>query len=102
MKAISMTRKYYEGPETLAALVNAAGSKGQWSETNGCYLFKSQRGGVLSYWPKTSTVSVQGKDPGKGELEAVLDGGDAPQVAQHAAVAAAAPLPNKKVFVVYG
>lgn len=52
----------------------------------------------MSYWPGTSTVSVQGKSPGKEELEALLDAGAGADI-----TAAPNPdLPSKKVFVVYG
>lgn len=95
-----MARKYYDGVEALQELVGASGLKGGWSENNGCHQFRSHRGGVLSYWPGTSTVSVQGKPPGKEDLEALLDGG-----AAEVGVAVAAPVadePNRRIFVVYG
>ncbi len=94
-----MARKFYDGIDALKALIEQSGQRGNWSESNGCHQFRSQRGGVLGYWPGTSTVSAQGKSPGKEELEALLDDG-------LGAVASAAPTasdgPNKKVFVVYG
>lgn len=94
-----MAKKFHDGIDALKALVEQSGQKGHWSELNGLYQFRSQRGGVLSYWPATSTVSAQGKSPGKEELEALLDEGLG---ATPEAVPAVSSGPNKKVFVVYG
>lgn len=55
----------------------------------------------MSYWPNTSTVTIQGKSPGREDLEALFDGGAAAPAAAPAATAAPAG-PSKKVFVVYG
>lgn len=93
-----MAPKFYEGIEALQALIKDAGQNGTWGETNGCHQFRCQRGGVLSYWPSTNTVSVQGKSPGKDELAAIIDG-DAGEVP---AMAPAEDRPSKKIFVVYG
>lgn len=93
-----MSKKFYEGLEALMAMIDQAGLKGTWKENNGCNQFRSQRGGVLSYWPGTNTVSVQGKSPGKDELEALIDAG----VTEGVAATAPAEGPSKKIFVVYG
>jgi predicted nucleotide-binding protein len=96
-----MARKFYDGIESLKELIERAGQKGAWSENkDGCYQFRSQRGGVLSYWPGTSTVNVQGKSPGKDELDGLLDADVLTTASTSAPVAAESP--NKKVFVVYG
>lgn len=96
-----MAKKFFDGFEALVTLVTNSGHKGAWSENNGCHQFRSLRGGVLSYWPGTGTVSVQGKSPGKEELDALLDGANPASI-----VAMPAPRdevkPSKKVFVVYG
>lgn len=92
-----MARKFYDGIDALKALIQAAGQQGTWSENNGCHQFRSQRDGVLSYWPGTNTVNVQGKSPGKEELEAIVEGG-----AGAAPAAVPAEGPSKKIFVVYG
>lgn len=96
-----MSGKFYDGIEALKALIDGQGIKGAWSENNGGYQFRSQRGGVLGFWPSTCTVSVQGKPPGKEELEGLLNSAE-----QGAVVAIPVPVveaaPNRKVFVVYG
>lgn len=94
-----MAKKFYDGIDELKKLVETSGQKGGWSESNGCHTFRSQRGGVMSYWPGTFTVSAQGKSPGKEELDALLDGGVS---VAPAPVTIATEGPNKKVFVVYG
>ncbi|MFT4108812.1 TIR domain-containing protein [Propionicimonas sp.] len=93
-----MARKFYEGIDALKALIDNA-HKGTWSEKNDCHVFRSQRGGVLSYWPGTATVSVQGQSPDKARLEASIDGGEA---AASDPTPSVVNEPNKKVFVVYG
>lgn len=95
-----MAEKFYDGIDALKDLVGASGLKGAWTENNGGFQFRSQRGGVLGYWPSTCTVGIQGKSPGKEDLEAVLAGANAG--AAVAAPAAAEPVQNPKVFVVYG
>jgi predicted nucleotide-binding protein len=94
-----MANKFYEGIDALQNLLQSAGQRGAWSESNGCHQFRSQKGGVLSYWPGTSSVTIQGKSPGKDELQALLDGpSPVPTVVAEVVVEG----PNKKVFVVYG
>jgi predicted nucleotide-binding protein len=93
-----MASKFYDGIEALKARIEAGGLKGAWSEPNGCHRFDSQRGGVLLFWPGKGTVLIQGKSPGKEDIEAAFDGDQpvaVPAVAQPDG-------PSKKVFVVYG
>jgi predicted nucleotide-binding protein len=93
-----MSLKFYDGPEALKAKIAAAGVNGAWSQPNGCHQLRSQRGGVLSYWEGTGTVTIQGKSPGKEDLEAAFNA-DQPAPAH---VAAQPEGPSKKVFVIYG
>lgn len=95
-----MSYKFYDGIDALKALIEAGGVKGMWSEPNGNHQFRSQRGGVLNFWESTGTVTIQGRSPGKEDLEAAFanTGGVAPAQAE----AAADDGPSKKVFVVYG
>ncbi|MFG1203668.1 TIR domain-containing protein [Xanthobacter aminoxidans] len=93
----SMALKFFDGPEALVAKVQQAGLAGSWTQQNGSHQFRSQRGGVLSYWPGTCTVTVQGKSPGKEDLESIFSDElpKNPIVNQECG-------PSKKVFVVYG
>jgi predicted nucleotide-binding protein len=93
-----MTKKFYEGIDALKELIGKT-HKGGWTEKNGCHVFRSQRGGVLSYWPGTGTVSVQGQSPDKEKLETSLDEREG---ATFEPAPIAADAPSKKVFVVYG
>jgi predicted nucleotide-binding protein len=92
-----MALKFFDGLEALKAKIEAAGLKGVWAEPNGISQFKSQRGGVLNFWPGKATVAIQGKSPGKEDLEALFspEPGSIPAPAVQTG-------PNKKVFVVYG
>lgn len=92
-----MALKFFDGPDALKATVEGSGLKGAWSEQSGSLQFRSLRGGVLSYWPGTHTVSIQGRSPGKEDLEALFANGSS--------LPAATPEPagpSKKIFVVYG
>ncbi len=92
-----MGLKFFEGIDALKAMIDAAGLKGVWSENNGGFQFRSHRGGVLGHWPSTGTVSIQGKSPGKEDLERAF--------AEDTVIASVTPAedgPSKKVFVVYG
>ena len=92
-----MTLKFFDTPEVLKEIVKGAGLVGIWTEANGSYQFRSQYGGVLSYWPGTSTVMIQGKSPGKEELESLFT-----ESTPVISVKTGYIQPNKKVFVVYG
>ena len=93
-----MAIEFNEGIEALKALVDANGVQGEWSEDgNGKHVFKSQRRGILNYWPNKGTVQCQGKQDPKAELEAIFN--------QDGAVAVPAPKPadeKTKIFVVHG
>lgn len=96
-----MAIKFFDGPDAFKALIDSSGLKGAWSEANGSLQYRSQRGGVMSYWPNTNTVSIQGRSPGKEDLEALFGAAGAGPVAPVPAVAVPAA-PDKRVFVVYG
>ncbi len=95
-----MAIKFFDGADAFRTFIDGSGVKGVWSEPNGCLQYRSQRGGVMSYWPSTNTVSIQGRSPGKEDLEALFGSGGEPQTAP---VETVAPVnPDKRVFVVYG
>ena len=94
-----MAKEFHEGIEALMARVAASGIKGDWvDDGNGKFTFRSQRKGILNYWPSKGTVQCQGKAEPKAELEALFDGGAA------VAVAAEPVAVNEKtkIFVVHG
>lgn len=95
-----MAIEFHEGPEALKELVASRGIKGEWTDDgNGRVSFRSQRNGVLNYWPHKGTVLCQGKPGPKAELEAIFvpSGVDVP------VVITAKPRNGKtKIFVVHG
>jgi predicted nucleotide-binding protein len=94
-----MATEFHNGPEALKELVASHGIKGEWSDDgNGRISFRSQRNGVLNYWPHKGTVLCQGKLEPKAELEAVfLSSGTI------ATAIVAKPKDGKtKIFVVHG
>ena len=95
-----MATDFHEGIEALRRLVDASGIKGEWSEDgNGKHIFKSQRKGIVNYWPHKGTVQCQGKAEPKAELEAIFASGGADP---GPAMAAAEKDERTKIFVVHG
>ncbi len=94
-----MAKEFHEGIEALKARVTASGIKGKWSEdANGKHMFRSQRNGILNYWPATGTIQCQGKAELKAELEAIFQEGAAVEVVGKVA----SPSEKTKIFVVHG
>ena len=95
-----MAIEFHDGPDALKELVASHGIKGEWSDDgNGRVSFRSQRSGVLNYWPHKGTVQCQGKAEPRAELEAIFSS------AGMAVPAATAPKPKDgktKIFVVHG
>lgn len=95
-----MAIEFQDGIEALRAEIESRGIKGEWSEDgNGKYTFKSQRKGILNYWPRTATIQCQGRKEPKAELEAIFTPGEAVSAA---AVAAKPKETRTKIFVVHG
>lgn len=71
--AIAKARKFGNGLQKLKGVIEESGIIGEWTEGADYHAFKSEDGGVLNYWPKTSTINFQGTASSKMELEAVID-----------------------------
>ena len=95
-----MAIEFHDGIDALRQLVDARGIKGDWSEEgNGKHTFRSQRNGVLNYWPNKGTIQCQGKAEPRAELEAIFESdGAEPDLAS----ATAPKDENTKIFVVHG
>jgi predicted nucleotide-binding protein len=95
-----MAIDFHNGIDALRGLINARGINGEWSEDgSGKHMFKSQRKGVLNYWPHKGTVQCQGKAEAKAELEAIFASGEA-----EPSSTVVKPLKDErtKIFVVHG
>ncbi|MEF3366159.1 nucleotide-binding protein [Methylocystis sp. 9N] len=54
--------KFHGELDELQQYVKFAGREGDWSDDGkGCHRFRSRSGDILNWWPKTGTVSCQGK-----------------------------------------
>lgn len=54
--------KFHGELEELKACVEFSGRKGDWEDDGkGCHRFRSKAGEILNWWPKTGTISCQGK-----------------------------------------
>jgi predicted nucleotide-binding protein len=95
-----MAIEFHDGPDALKELIASHDIKGDWADDgNGRISFRSQRNGVLNYWPRKGTVQCQGKPGPKAELEAVFLTSATP------APAAATTKPKDgrtKIFIVHG
>ena len=73
-----MAIEFHDDIEALRRLIDASGIKGDWFEDgDGKYTFKSQRKGILNYWPHNGTIQCQGKAGPKAELETIFASGGA-------------------------
>ena len=100
--------------------VSALRYVGEWSEDNGNRVFRSEDGAILNWWPSTGTMNVQGPEPARAKLEAMLSGSlegsplanadlgsnasDAPSAGQHEgddSTLSSSSEESKRVFVVY-
>ncbi len=103
----------------LETLVSELGYKGKWEEDNGKKVFRSEDKAVLSWWPSTGSLLVQGPAAPKTKLEGAvthaLAGAPPTPVVSTATAPSAADKPSptvaptddsdgvsEKVFVVYG
>ncbi|MFJ5429435.1 TIR domain-containing protein [Pectobacterium actinidiae] len=95
-----MAIEFHDGADALKSLVISHSIEGQWTEdANGRLSFRSQRGGVLNYWPRTGTVQLQGKADPKAELEAIFL---AASTTSFAATKVKPKDGKTKIFVVHG
>ena len=95
-----MANEFHKAIGALRRLIDANGIEGDWSkDINGKHTFKSQRKGILNYWPHKGMIQCQGKAEPKAELEAILlSRGAEPSLAT-----ATAPKHEKtKIFIVHG
>lgn len=91
---------FHDGTGALKELIASHGIKGEWADDgNGRISFRSQRNGVLNYWPHKGTVLCQGKPESKAELETVFSSSG---VAAPAAAIAKPKDGKTKIFVVHG
>ena len=95
-----MAIEFHDGIEALRRLIDAGGIKGDWSEDGlGKHTFRSQRKGIVNYWPSNGTVQCQGKAEPKAELEAIF-ASDGAKVSP--AATTAQEVGRTKIFVVHG
>ena len=95
-----MAIEFHDGIEALRRLIDASGIKGEWSEDGyGKFTFRSQRKGIVNYWPNNGTVQCQGKAEPKAELEAIFASGG---VQVNPAATTAPEVERTKIFVVHG
>lgn len=95
-----MAIEFRDGIGALRRLIDASGIEGDWSEDGtGKHTFKSQRRGVLNYWPHTGTVQCQGRAGPQAELEAIFA---SEGVESRSATAAMPKRERTRIFVVHG
>jgi predicted nucleotide-binding protein len=96
---------FEHGIEELKGKMASAGITGDWSDDGqGKHSFRSQKGGILNFWPSKGTLQFQGKAGPKAELEAVFSAdGSAPARPVHDHNVPQKIADQKtKIFVVHG
>ena len=89
--------------DELQEVVAQSGLTGKW-ENDGKrkHTFRSDKGGLLNWWPSKGTLNFQGKPEGKEELEALFDNLPIERAdsAQHSVQVPEAG--RKQIFIVHG
>lgn len=67
-----MSQKYNGSIETLKDCMISANIRGEWQSDGSQQTFRSSTGGILNWWPSTGTLQLQGKEPGKSQLQRAL------------------------------
>lgn len=81
--------------EELKKAVEHCGRSGDWSGHEGKYSFKSSKGEILNWWPKTETLQIQGKQPDKFKADLAQAIGSAASFKQSSSG-------QSRIFVVHG
>jgi len=66
-----MSQKFHGTIEELKNVVLSAGIPGEWESYGNKQTFRSEDGGILSWWP-TGTIQFQGKADEKANLERMV------------------------------
>ena len=95
-----MAIRFHEGLEAIQRLIDENGIQGDWSANDsGKRTFKSQRNGILNFWPSTGTIQCQRKAESKAELEAIFSSSG---VEPHQISTTEPNSEKTKIFVVHG
>ena len=89
-----MAEKFFGTVDELQA--KFACVQGSWAEKNGQISFRSQRGGVLTYWPNKGTLLFQGQNLGRQELEEIFHMNESPSQGTYSSP------PRREIFIVHG
>lgn len=89
-----MGEKFFGTVEELKAQFSSV--KGEWIEQQGKVSFRSQRGGIMNFWPKKGTIQFQGKDDVRLNLETAFHADASTLENQHS------PQKEQKIFIVHG
>lgn len=98
-----MPKKFRGTIEELKSLILTAGIQGEWDDDGkGKHSFRSKEGGVLNWWPSTSTIAPQGEAGAKAKLEAALEAPATNQTAGAMLSSQSAARKPKQIFIVHG
>ena len=64
-----MSDKFYGTVEELKEKFSSI--QGEWTKQAGKISFRTQRGGIMNYWPSKGTIQFQGKEDARHELEEI-------------------------------
>lgn len=69
-----MATKFSGGLDELKWRLKEHEQYGEWVQIGDLQQYRAANGGILNYWPSTSSVNFQGQSPGKDELKAIVEG----------------------------
>ncbi|MCU1264553.1 MAG: hypothetical protein JWM21_871 [Acidobacteria bacterium] len=98
-----LPERFTENIDELKRLIELAGFAGTWTDLEqGKYVFRSTSGAVLSWWPSTGTVQIQGRDDATRSLKDAVFGAKAQELTSVAPVSAVSVETPSQIFIVHG
>ena len=96
-----MAQKFEGTIDELKEKVEQAGISGSWDDDgNGKYTFRSEKKGVLNWWPSRGTINFQGQPDAR--LEAVLEDLAVEESSPVKPATQASEDRQKQIFIVHG
>jgi hypothetical protein len=95
--------KYSGTIDELKSVVQNFGLSGSWAETpNSAYKFTSSDGGILTWFPSTKTLLIQGKPGAKKTIEGLIEHIEKGEIPTNSISLLKEISISPTVFVVYG
>ena len=98
-----MAQKFEGTIDELKEKVEQAGISGSWDDDgNGKYTFRSEKKGVLNWWPSRGTINFQGQPDARARLEAVFEDSAVEESSPVKPATQASEDRQQQIFIVHG